>query len=318
MEASPRAARGGPFVQRETVIEVVGYVGAAVGLSAAGIAIGESSGTGVQIAFDLITTGVLLVAGWAIGGESDALRRMKSVFWFLSVFGVADLFGVFFGDVLDLSGKSLVVVTGLVVTVYALALWWLSRRSLQVVALFLSGLVVLGGLVFPDVNLLFGPPDLTGAAITSWLYGWAWVGIGATGAVQPRRSSIVLGSIAAIFAPLLFVAGGDAVLGEILSLASAIALLAIVQFGVERGPAGLAIAGILVISAAIVGDNVDDQGPAIAVLVLGLVLLGGAIVGVRSTMQPPSGPPIAPPGPQVPPSGPPAPPPAPPAPPTSG
>lgn len=299
METAPRTAGAGPAIPREILIEIVGYVGAALALTAAGVVLGESAGTGVQVAFDLLTIGVLFAAGWALGAEAEVLLRMKSVFWFLSVFAFTDLAGLFFGDVLDVSGRGLALAVGAAVTGYALALWLLSKRTLQVVALFFAGAAFLLALVFPDVGLGltpfgFSPPDLTGPSIAVWLYGWAWIGAALVGMIEPRNPSVVLGSIFAIFSPLLLSQSGNDVLGQILALASAAVILAMADRWFERGGAGLAIAGILFASALIVGTNVSEQGPAIVVLAVGLVLLGGAIVAVRSSRGAPAPPPPPP------------------------
>jgi len=68
---------------------------------------------------------------------------------------------------------------------------------------------------------------------------------------------------------------------------------------------GLGIAGTLIVSSTIVGNHVDDEGWAIAVLVVGLLLLGAAIVLARGML---GGPPALETG-EVPPAPPPAPPP---------
>jgi hypothetical protein len=287
-----------PLVSRDTLIEIAGYLGAAVALSAAGVAL-EDSGTGVQIGFELATTLVLVAAGWALGEGSDVLARMKSVFWFLAVFAVTALVGLFFDEVVDLGGKSLVTASALVVTVAALVLWWVLRRSLQLVALFGAALVLIGSVVFPDLQFLFGQPDITGVAIALWLYGWGVVVIAALGVVAPRRTGVVLGSIAAVLAPLLMQTTGNTVLGQVLALLSAVALVALGDRLGERAAAGIGIAGVLVVSSAIVSDHADDLGPAIVALVIGLVLLGGAIVAVRAGSA--DGPASQPPAPPVPP-----------------
>ncbi|HEV8681286.1 MAG TPA: hypothetical protein VGS09_00710 [Actinomycetota bacterium] len=71
-------------VGRVPLIEIAGYVGASLGLAAAGVVLGESAGEGVQIAFDLVTAAVLVAAGWALEPDADAYRRMRSVLWCFS------------------------------------------------------------------------------------------------------------------------------------------------------------------------------------------------------------------------------------------
>jgi hypothetical protein len=285
-------------VSRESIIEVAGYVGAAVGLSAAIVALGESAGDGVKIAFDLITAAVLVGAGWALEGEADAYRRMRSVLWFLSVFLVADLAGTLFGDESS-NPKTVVTLAALVTTIFAFPLWWLSRRSLQIIGLLGSAYVFIAALVAPDLSdVVFGPPDITGVALVTWIYGLALVAIGAfTTMLVPRKTILVLGSIAAIGGPLLLLTGDSDVLGELLSLVTGAALVLVGRWLGELAVSGLGIVGLLVVSAIIVGNHVEDQAPAIVVLVIGLLLLAGAIAAARGALwrSGPAGPPPSPP-----------------------
>jgi len=329
---------GGSYIRREPIIEVAGYAGAAVSLAAAGIVLGDTASSGVQILVDAITAFVLLGAGVALTAEGDSYRRMKSVFWFLSVCLVIDLAGTLFADGFDItSPRTVVTLTGLVGAAYALVLWLNSRRSLQIVALVLATYAFLVGLVFPDVGgFIFGAPDLSGIAFMTWVFGWLVVGAGAFGVLRPRKTAIVLGSIGAVFGPLLLAVNGKDVLGEILSIGSAIVLIFMGDAMEELVATGLGIAGTLFTSALIVGRHVTNQGPAIAVLLVGLVLLGAALAAARGTggpaepavsawistapptppSRPESGPPSTPPVPPPWPGGPPPTPPAPGEPPT--
>src|SRR5438093_1240877 len=273
----------GGSVRREPIIEVAGYIGAAVSLAAASTVLGDTAGSGVHIAVDLITALVLLGAGVALTAESDPYRRMKSVFWFLSVILVVDLAGTLFSDGFNItSPRGVVTLTGLVGAAYAFVLWVNSRRSLQIIAVVLATYVFLIGLVFPDVgNFIFGAPDVSGVAFMTWVFGWVVVGAGAFGVIKPRKTAIVLGSIGAVLGPLLLLINGKDVLGEILSIVSAIVLIFMGDAMAELVAAGLGIAGTLFTSAVIVSRHVTNQGPAIAVVVVGLALLGGALAAAR-------------------------------------
>lgn len=298
-----------PF-RMHTLIEFLGYAGAAVALTAASTVLGETVGEGARIAFDLITAAVLFAAGWAIGGRAEPYPRMQSVFWFVSVFAVADLAGALFGDVIGgLEGKTVAFVTGLVAAAYSFALWWMLRRSLQVLALIVSGYVAIIALVFPDPGGFFfflGPPDLTTVGFVTWLLGGGVVAMGWLGWLTPRRTTLALGSIAALVGPLFFLVGGERIVGEVLSLATAFALMAVGEWIGERSVVGLGIAGTLVVSSTIVGNHVQDEGWAIVALVVGLLLLGVAILLARGVLgrppalearEVPGEPPPPPPGP---------------------
>jgi hypothetical protein len=287
-------------VTRETVGEIVGYIGAAAGLTAASIALGASASEGVQVVFNLLTGAVLFAAGWALGGTTGVYGRMRSVFWFLSVFLIAALVSTLFGPVLDISAQMVVVLSGLVAAACSFVLWWVSRRSLQVLALIISLLVTIIALVFPDVSgVLFEPPSFTGVALVTWLYGGMVIAAGALGLLSPRRTTLATGAIIATLGPLFLLQSDTQVLGESLSLLTAVALLAAGSWFGELGMAGIGIAGILLASSAIVANHIQEQGPAIVAVVIGLILVGVAIMLARSAGRPEI-PPAAPPPPPTP------------------
>ncbi|HEX6263597.1 MAG TPA: hypothetical protein VF097_12195 [Actinomycetota bacterium] len=273
-----------------TVIEFVGYAGAAVALSAASTALGQEAGEGVRIAFDLITAVVLLAAGWAIAGRPEPYPRMQSVFWFVAVFSVVDLAGVLFGEVIEgLDERMVVFLTALVAALSSLVLWWVLRRSLQVLALILTGYIAIISLVFPDPgDFILGPPDLSAVGFVTWLLGGGVIFLGWLGWLGPRRTALAVGSILALIGPFFFLIGGEEIVGEILALATAFALMVLGSWVEDRGVAGLGIAGTLIVASTIVANHVEDQGPAIAVLVVGLLLLGAAILVARGSIGGPS------------------------------
>jgi hypothetical protein len=292
----------GPFLVRETIGEIVGYFGAAVGLTAASIALGGSATPNVQLIFNLVTGAALFGAGLALGGAAGAYARMRSVFWFLSVFLIAGMVSILLGPNLGLSARTVVVLTGLISAAYSFALWWMSRRSLQVLALILSLLVTVIALIFPNLTGLFGPPSFTGVALVTWLFGGVVIAAGALGVLTPRRTTLAVGSVIAVLGPLFLLSSDTQILGEALSLLTAVALLATGAWFGELGMTGIGIAGILLASSAIVANHVREQGSAIAVLVVGLVMVGVAIVLARTVSEPTappvttSPPPDAPPG----------------------
>jgi drug/metabolite transporter (DMT)-like permease len=87
-----------------------------------------------------------------------------------------------------------------------------------------------------------------------------------------------------------------------LALLTAFALLAVGETMGERPPAGLGIAGTLFVTAAIVGDNIHEQGSGIGALVAGLFLLAGALFAIRGTEAEMSTSPPIPPTPPIPPA----------------
>ncbi|MGH2709913.1 MAG: hypothetical protein ACRDH9_01755 [Actinomycetota bacterium] len=280
------ASQRNPVLARSTIGEIIGYLGAAVGLTAAGIALGDVSSSGVQVVFNLVTAVVLLAAGFGVGDDEDVYARMRSVFWFLSVFLIAGMLATLLGPIGGLGVRPTVVVTGLITAAYAFGLWWMSRRSLQVLALILNLLTVVIALAFPDVTrAATGPPSLTGLALVTWIFGGAVIAVGALGLLAPKTTTLVTGSVIAVLGPLFLLQTDTKGFGEALSLLTAIALLGTGAWFGQRGVSGIGIAGILVVSSAIVANHVQEQGLAIVVLVIGLLMVGAAIVLARTARQ---------------------------------
>jgi hypothetical protein len=293
------ALQRGPFLLRETAGEIVGYVGAAAGLTAASIALGASASPTVQVVFNLVTGAALFGAGLVLGAEVGTYARMRSVFWFLSVFLIAGMVSTFLGPNLGLGAKTVVVLTGLIAGAYSFGLWLLSRRSLQVLALVLSLLVTLIALIFPDLTGLSGPPSFTGVAVITWLFGGAVIAAGVFGVLVPRRTTLAVGSIIAVLGPL-FLLQSNPVFGEVMSFVTALALLVGGASLGDLGMSGIGIAGVLLTVSAIVANHVGEQAPAIVLLLIGLAMVGVAIVLARTAGQPavsPAVPPAVPPPP---------------------
>jgi hypothetical protein len=159
--------------------------------------------------------------------------------------------------------------------------------SLQEIFLFLAVLAVLVSLVFPESSI-FGVPDFTGTAVLIWAFGGVWLFLAVRRIVEPVRTGMVLGSIAAIVGPLVFTR--TRIAGEILSLATAAGLLVLGEWIGERAVQGIGIAGLLLVSAGVVIEHsADSMGGAIPALVGGILLLGAALMGsgVGPRRQPP-------------------------------
>ena len=70
-------------------------------------------------------------------------------------------------------------------------------------------------------------------------------------------------------------------------LAGSVACLVVGAWLEERAVQGLAIVGVLVAVAALTGDLLgSSQGPAIAAVVIGIGLLGGAVLAIRAFPSP--------------------------------
>jgi len=190
-----------PFaVTIETSIEILGYLGAAVGVAATLVAAAQVQdlSEGGALTITLVVTAGLLGSGYLFGLRPlERGRRMRSVLWFGAAEAWAVGVSIFIGEIVGLEGRGGAIVSSLLGTAIGAALWWRLRRSLQEIFLFLAALAVLVSLVFPEPSF-FGVPDLTGIAMLIWAFGGVWLFLAIRRIVEPVRTGMVLGAIAAI------------------------------------------------------------------------------------------------------------------------
>jgi len=294
----PTPAVSRPLLSREFVVQVVGYAGAAAGLAGTFAALGRAEDL-TEVGALLVMLGaavVLLAAGAWIGRSTEtAYQRMRSVFWFVAVEAFAIAVQLFVTSVLELTGRSAAVVSALLVTAAAAALWAPLRRPLQQILLFLGLLGLLVAIVFPEPSP-FAAPDLTATAVLIWLFGIGWAVLGGRGLIQPSRTAMVLGTIAAIVGPLLFTQ--SRIVGEILALATAVGVLWLGERRADRALGGLGIVGILAVVVVVVVEHLaDSTGGTIGALMVGVLLLVGALSVAGATALAPPAPPTSVPGP---------------------
>ena len=238
---------------------------------------------------------------------------MRSVFWFGSAFAFLALAGDVVGKALDVQGRGGAVLTGLLATGFAAFLWWTSKRSLQAIAMILFAWITLVQLVMEE-----GSANLTTVGVATWLFGVAVLVAGGTGILLPRRTAYSLGAIGAVLlGPVLIGSSFDLFGGAsgpdtgalLLGFVTAVVLVFVGDARNESVAAGFGIAGIILHPLVLVAQKVNEQGPAIAVLIIGLVLLGTAVLlaggrlpGVTTMMGggAPPAPPMPPPSPPEP------------------
>lgn len=273
---------------RVVLVSMLGYIGAFLALASTGIVFEESTGTTGRALLDLGTMSVLLVAGLFAGrSREDSYRRMRSVFWLVALFSWGDLLSIVFGpEGADLDGRSLVLAIAAGVAVVGAALWWVERRSLQLVAVFVSVHVAVVAAVYQErSSLLFGSaPDPTPPGIATVALGLAALLLGVFGVLKPRTTALVLGSIAMIAGSFFIdasIVGGVSDLGLGIALAFSLgSLLLGDQLGV-RAVAGIGIVGTLASTGSLVASNIHTRSNGIVVLVVGIVMLAAAVALVR-------------------------------------
>ena len=145
----------------------------------------------------------MIAAGaWIVGGHHDAHERMRSVLWFAAVAVWASAAVDVFTrgpDAIALHGKWLVVVTALLAAMLALPLWVLAPRSLQLLALVVSVNVGAAAAVYSQASFFgVGVPQLRWPAIVTIVVGLVTLVAGAFDVLRPKRTAMVLGSVAII------------------------------------------------------------------------------------------------------------------------
>lgn len=300
-------------VAQNVLVEIVAYTGAAAGLAATLIAVEQAEGLGNlgNLVVALVITAVLVGVGLAIPDTAlDAFRRMHSVLWLAATFAWGVAVDEFLSGVLDFDpgGDVRPIVSGIVTAAGAAILWTRLRRSLQLIALFGTVLVTLIAII--DVTAgEFESPDPTLTAIVLWVFGVVWTLASDRGLLRPTRTGLVLGTLTAILAPYLLAIRGSfppettITVAAVWSFATAALALALGSLRGDRAAQGIGIAGVIVAAAVIVGNNVSDSDAAqIVALVVGLVLLGGALLAIRGSFPPARPAPSVPPGPPAPPA----------------
>ena len=269
-------------VRKETFVEVIGYGGAAAAVAGAVTWFTRRTdlSDAAALSITLVVSAVLVVAGSAIGDyPSDAYQRMRSVLWFASVESFAFASGIFLSNIVDLGPKSAVTLSGVISAAFAAVLWLLVRRSLQQIAFFLTVVGTITALATP--SSIVSTSDLNDPLIVLWLCGVAWFVAGTAEIVRPHRTARVLGAVVALIATLEMFAPSFSLALTLTGLTSLV-LLVVGDWKGDRAVAGLGIVGILIAAAVGVGRAaVDSNGAAVAAIVVGLLLLGGAIGAIR-------------------------------------
>jgi hypothetical protein len=288
------SSTGTPFEVRELVPrallgEVAGYVGAPAAATAAGVIVARSSlGTAGRVLVAGLFVAVLLAVGFAVGDVEKRVARLRSVMWFGAVLAWFALVEILVFDVGGLGSRTGVVVASILATAGAGPVWWLCRRSLQQIAVFLSLVAVVTAIAFPTPSL--SGFDTTTVGVLVWLLGLAWLILGARGLVLPRRTALVVGTITALLAPVYLLRTGSSIGGEVLGFVTAVGVFVAGGRFDDRAVEGLAIVGLAATSSAVVAEHLrDPEALAVVALLVGLGLLGVAVWLTR----PSSGAPLA-------------------------
>lgn len=277
-DLGPTASRPGVQFGISPVVEVVGYVGAALALSAAGLILGEywdRVTTWGQVALLALVTAIVLLGGALLRDRTDpAVRRLVSLLWFAASVGTALTVGVAFETGLDSADRDTALAISLAVLGISLVVYRQRPAVLQQVALAVGvGGVALSGLSYPQAEvdpLFFG--------LMLWSLGVAWLLLVHGRWLEPERTAQVMGALAVGIGSQVATAGDSPGFGLLIGLASTVSLIALSLSTASLLLLGMAVVGVVVfVPQTIFHFFGDSLGAPIALLVTGLVLVVGAV-----------------------------------------
>lgn len=281
---------------RPVLAEVGGYLGAALAAAAVLLLVGEvwgDLGRWVRTAVLAVVTGVLLGAGWWVRvslrtgrqqepvrrqalGSGGAVDRIGGVLWLLACASLFGTVAVGAEAVEAVPDHAIGFVAGLPLAVVAAVLWRARPGALQSVGL-LAGVLAtgVGALAVADQSASWT------VGVLLAVVGVVWAGLGLGRWLPPRRANAVLGALVAVAGP-----HGLSLDASIAGLALGVALaVAVVGVGTASGIAavtGVGVLGLVVYLVRVVADLVPgDLVWVIGMLLAGLLLLAGAVVGLR-------------------------------------
>ena len=179
------------------------------------------------------------------------------------------------------------VVTALVAAMLALPLWVLAPRSLQLLALVVSVNVGAAATVYSQASFFgVGVPQLRWPAIVTIVVGLVTLASGAFGLLRPKRTAMVLGSVAiiggALFVDVDVLRQAPSDLSLWLALTASVGVLMVGDFVADRAVSVIGIVGVIGAVAEIVHRTVTDRSTAVALVVLGSVALASCVILARA------------------------------------
>jgi hypothetical protein len=276
-------------VPRALIAELAAYVGGPIALAGVGLVVARHAvGIGGQAVIVAVVFAAFVALGAAVGDRRPATLRLRSVAWFGAVLAwTAFVQVLLFGVAGTEPSRGLAVLDALAVGAVAAVVWWLCRRTLQQVAVFVVAVAIVVAITLPTPSLLGFDTTTTGLVL--WILGLLWFAAGARRLLHPRRAALVLGAVAAVVAPV-YLLRQESLAGEIIGLVTAIGFLLAGDRLEDRAVEGVAIAGVVIGSGAIVSEHLGGSEPgAWIALAAGVALLGIAVALARSADAPPPG-----------------------------
>ncbi|MGB8652856.1 MAG: DUF2157 domain-containing protein [Mycobacteriales bacterium] len=211
-----------PEPDRQSLLrEALGYAGGVLVLVAVVVLVGQwwdrFSDT-VEVVLPAVATVLLVAAG---AGVRDVTRpsayRLRAALWLLSSVACTTALALFAVNVTDIRDVDVAVFSAAGAALLSAALYARHRSSAQQLAL----LVLLGGTAGAAAGEL--PADGMQSALAVWGVGVVWALLAWSGVVTPRRTGLLLGSVAAMVGALM---GSPWHAGVILAVVTAALVLA--------------------------------------------------------------------------------------------
>jgi hypothetical protein len=268
--------------------EAVGYVGAALVVTAVSLLIGrrwDELTVGLRIAVLLIPAVACAAAGRWLGSKSEApLLRLASVLWVLSPAALAGALTVVFVDAMFAgdppSHGGVFFVSGIVV-IWAAIEYALRRTVLQHLVLFGSALATVLGVVDLVVAARGRGLSTIVWGLAVWVTAAAWTALGLTARLEPPAVARLIGPVTMLIGSQVVREDAEA-LGLWFGFATAVVLLVL---GVERTDVLVLLVGAIGLfqwsPQLAVFYLADTLGTEVTLLAVGLLLLGAALVFTR-------------------------------------
>lgn len=262
------------------VTEALGYLGGVIILVALSLVVGtmwDEWSIEVQLALIGVVTVLLLVAGALIPARLGATgARLRSVLWLASSGALAAFMAIGGSEWADWADETVVTAAALATALYSAVLWWAHRHLLQQVAVFVPLLVG----VATAVSLM---PDADGDSMLPWLAVWgvsaAWLALSWGGLIPDRQVGTVLGAAGMVVGAATMVNEGW---GVVLALTTVSALIVLALIFRDLYLLGIGSIGTLVVLPPIMDRYFSGAlAPALALLILGVLLVVAAVVTTR-------------------------------------
>jgi hypothetical protein len=262
------------------VAEVVGYVGAAIAITAATVTV-HQFWKHVPAVAELalaaaIATGLLAAGAATRAGSDPAFARLRSVLWLLATASVTAFAAVLAHRYLRMSGQDVAVTSAATWMACSLPLWWKTRSALQHVAAF-GGAIALTGTVLERLDPGVGN---FGYGLALWIVAALWAVGTYRRYLPPRTAGILLSGAGLLTGAIISM---DAAAGQALAISTVAGLLTV---GVITRRVPVIVIGAIGVLY-VVPDAANRYLPGslaapLAVAVVGIVLLGIALRLARS------------------------------------